>query len=124
VVAHRDCAVTPSGRLGIPAAARLASDDLEAMRVRLGHEGLPWDKLACRFGCHPQRHPVVGLYLAPDGCHCYPDQIQALRGQHAIKGQQNNAMTPLIERGEFKSRRKPTAIRLSPNQRAMRSPHV
>jgi hypothetical protein len=37
-------------------------------------------------GCHSQHLPVVGLYSAPEGCICYPDRIQALSGQHAIKG--------------------------------------
>jgi hypothetical protein len=87
------------------------------------NEAVPWGKLAGRFGCDPQRHPVVGLYSAPEGCICYPDRIQALCGQHAIKGEQNNAMTPLVERDEFQRRKKPAAIRLSLNQRAVRSPH-
>lgn len=65
------------------------------------NRAVPWSKLACRFGCDPDRNPVVGLYHAPEGCHCYPDHIQALCGQHAIKSQQNNEMTPIIERLEF-----------------------
>jgi len=56
---------------------------------------LDWDKLRCRHGCD---HPVVGLYHAPDGCICFPDPVQALCNQHAVKGMQNNDMTILIER--------------------------
>jgi hypothetical protein len=89
------------------------------MRVREDdtmNEAVPWEKFACRFGCDPNNHPVVGLYFAPHGCHCYPDHIQALCGQHAIKGQQNNVMTAIIERGEFRRRRK-QVIRLTREQR-------
>ena len=67
---------------------------------------IDWDKLTCRFGCDPARNPVAGLYHAPDGCICYPDPVQALCAAHAIKGQQNNDMTPIIEREEFARRRK------------------
>lgn len=54
-----------------------------------------WDHLKCRHGC---AHPVVGLYRAPDGCLCFPDPVQALCGQHAIKGIQNNEMYLLLAR--------------------------
>jgi hypothetical protein len=54
-----------------------------------------WMHLVCRHGCV---RPVVGLYLVPNGCICFPDHIQALCRQHAIKGLQNNEMTILVER--------------------------
>jgi len=67
---------------------------------------IEWDRLKCRFGCSMERNPVVGLYHAPKGCWCYSDRVQALCAQHAIKGQQNNEMTPIIEREEFSRRRR------------------
>jgi hypothetical protein len=54
-----------------------------------------WHMLRCRFGCD---HPVAGLYFAPFGCICFPDPVQALCSQHAVKGLQNNDMVLLIER--------------------------
>lgn len=58
---------------------------------------LDWQFLKCRHRC---THPVVGLYHAPEGCWCFPDPIQALCAQHAIKGIQNNNMVLLLEREE------------------------
>jgi hypothetical protein len=57
-----------------------------------------WEALKCRHGCSS---PVVGIYHAPNGCLCFPDPVQALCGQHAIKGMQNNEMTVLIARQGF-----------------------
>ncbi len=35
----------------------------------------------CRFGCGPS----IGIFHAPNGCHCFPDnQLMALCAQHAI----------------------------------------
>lgn len=59
---------------------------------------IDWDILKCRHGCDPQRHPVVGIYHAPQGCICWDDPVQALCIAHAVKGQQNNDMSPIIER--------------------------
>jgi len=119
MVAHADGAPTPSGRAGVLPVGTVAEGDVAAMRVREDdtmNEAVPWERLACRFGCDPNNHPVVGLYFAPHGCQCYPDHIQALCGKHAIKGQQNNAMTAIIECGEFRRRRK-HVIRLTREQR-------
>lgn len=54
-----------------------------------------WETLKCRFGCDS---PVAGLYHAPEGCICFPDMIQALCQQHAVKGMQNNDMSLLVSR--------------------------
>ena len=54
-----------------------------------------WEKLKCRFGCGA---PVAGLYYAPSGCWCFPDHIQALCSQHAVKGLQNNDMELILAR--------------------------
>lgn len=56
---------------------------------------MDWQSLQCRHGCDA---PVAGLYHAPDGCLCWPDHIQALCEQHAVKGMQNNEMTVLLVR--------------------------
>jgi hypothetical protein len=44
---------------------------------------VPLSDLKCRFGCEH----VVGIFYIPDGCVCWPDPVQALCGQHAIKSQ-------------------------------------
>jgi hypothetical protein len=55
-----------------------------------------WSKLKCRFGCDAA---VVGIYHAPQGCVCWPDPVQALCAQHAIKADQNvNEFEPLVLR--------------------------
>lgn len=59
--------------------------------------------MTCRFGCDSG---VVGLYSAPSGCICWPDKIQALCAQHAVKGMQNNDMTAIVEDAEFVKRRR------------------
>jgi hypothetical protein len=59
---------------------------------------IQWDELQCRFGCDRDKNPVVGLYYAWAGCWFWPDKIQALCAQHAVKGLQNNDMRVLIER--------------------------
>jgi hypothetical protein len=47
----------------------------ENERLRAQYAGIK-----CRFGCEE----VIGLFHVPDGCHCWPDPVQALCGQHAI----------------------------------------
>lgn len=54
-----------------------------------------WQALKCRFGCDA---PVGGIYFAPEGCWCFPDHMQALCEQHAVKGLQNNEMVTVITR--------------------------
>jgi hypothetical protein len=53
------------------------------------------DRLKCRFGCDS---PVVGLFHVPEGCWCWPDPVQALCGQHAIKAESPGPITCLFER--------------------------
>jgi hypothetical protein len=66
--------------------------------IAVSTASLDWNKLRCRFGCDPERHPVAGLYFAPKGCWCYADHVQALCLQHSVKGQQNNEMSVIIKR--------------------------
>lgn len=54
------------------------------------------DKLACRFSCDD---PVVGIYYIPEGCWCWPDPVQALCAQHAIKVESTGEIICLIKRG-------------------------
>jgi len=63
--------------------------------ARKATQRLAWTFLRCRFDCDS---PVVGVYLAPQGCICWPDKLQALCAQHAIKGRQNNNMLIVFER--------------------------
>jgi hypothetical protein len=72
-------------------------------------KAIDWQSLACRFGCDD---PVIGLYFAPDGCWCFPDRIQALCEQHAVKGLQNNDMTLLLERPLDKALKTPIVLRV------------
>lgn len=60
---------------------------------------MDWTGLRCRFERCP--NPVWGLYSAPRGCACYPDPVQALCLQHAIKARDNvREFHPIIEREE------------------------
>lgn len=52
---------------------------------------LSW--LRCRYGCAA---PVVGVFHMPDGCACWPERVQALCGQHAIKVEPLGAMRPTV----------------------------
>ena len=58
-------------------------------------EEIDWDTLRCRHG---DSNPVAGLYHAPEGCICFPDPVQALCSQHAVKCMQNNAMYLIVAR--------------------------
>jgi hypothetical protein len=49
--------------------------------------------LKCRFGCDDP----VGIYHMPEGCWCWPDQVQALCWQHADKAQSHGAITRIVD---------------------------
>lgn len=54
-----------------------------------------FDRFKCRHGC---ADPVVGIYHIPEGCWCFPDQVQALCGQHAIKVEGSEPIECLMAR--------------------------
>jgi len=67
----------------------VAEGDVAAMRVREDdtmNEAVPWEKFACRFGCDPNNHPVVGLYFAPHGASATRITFRRSAGSTRSKG--------------------------------------
>jgi len=54
-------------------------------------------ELKCRFGCSS---PVVAIVHAPQGCHCFPDPVQALCAQHA-QSIDGGPVTPIVDLRNF-----------------------
>jgi hypothetical protein len=52
-----------------------------------------WAEVECRFGCNA---PPIGIFHVPEGCHCWPDTVQALCAQHAVKAESKGSMTLLV----------------------------
>lgn len=50
-------------------------------------------ELRCRFGCDS---PVVAIVHTPQGCHCWPDPVQALCAQHFEKVD-GGPVTPIVD---------------------------
>lgn len=69
--------------LYVDAPERIAdTTKLNATNVLLHAEREKLAAIKCRYGCDS---PVVGLFSTPEGCLCWPDQMQALCAQHASK---------------------------------------
>lgn len=60
---------------------------------------VPQDRLAaleCRF--FPKcRGAPVGVFHVPEGCNCWPDPLQALCAQHAVKVHSTGPITVLLD---------------------------
>lgn len=46
---------------------------------------------------HGDDSPVVGIFSAPAGCHCFTDKLQALCAQHASKIQSTEPITCVVD---------------------------
>lgn len=64
------------------------------MKVVLEAEQAKLAALKCRFGCDDA---VVGIFHAPEGCHCWRDPVQALCAQHAIKMESTGPITCVVD---------------------------
>jgi hypothetical protein len=58
----------------------------------------PWktvttEDIPCRFGCAG----AVGIFWVPQGCVCWPDPVQALCQQHAIRAQSTGPIVLIAE---------------------------
>jgi hypothetical protein len=51
------------------------------------------NNLKCRHGCD---EGIVGIFYFPNGCLCFPDQIQALCRQHMERAASNVTHGPMM----------------------------
>lgn len=72
--------------------------------------------MTCRFGCES---PVIGIFHAPKGCACWPDQVQALCAQHASKMESSGPVTCILDFTEFEEIGDPTANLIASGPEAM-----
>lgn len=40
--------------------------------------------IPCRFAEYGCQSPAAGIFFVPEGCHCWPDPVQALCNQHTL----------------------------------------
>lgn len=59
--------------------------------------GTGWPVLPCRFSARGCQDHAVGIFHVPEGCHCWPDPIQALCAQHACKADSPGPIVCVID---------------------------
>ena len=59
--------------------------------------GTRWPVLPCRFSARGCQDHAVGIFHVPEGCHCWPDPIQALCAQHACKADSPGPIVCVID---------------------------
>lgn len=108
IQAHLSAAPQPPVSQSVPKGSRALADELKLVSAFLFEEqagglmdvveraitmlsvqppegGTGWPELPCRFSERGCTGHAVGIFHVPQGCHCWPDPIQALCAQHACK---------------------------------------
>lgn len=68
-------------------------ENLEIDRLR----SLSTPAIPCRFSEKGCKSPAVGIYHVPEGCHCWPDPVQALCVHHIQKAESSGEITRIAD---------------------------